>query len=210
MKIFNLKTKALFIALAILIFTVDLGWSVSAQRTRPRPTEDLRREREIEQRRRRSENEEKVKREREIREREMRSRQIREEQQRRDYLERFLREYVKEKYRLSVASSFEGTPEVIRFRRETTVYRYTIEGRSEKGFYYSPTPVRNPKTELALEKEPNKVSVCTIPKETVALYGRVARKYGEPGGGKQIYIPEKEIEKIRVVRTFNYEKGRRN
>lgn len=79
--------------------------------------------------------------------------------------------------------------------QDTKVYRYSLDGQTlERGLWVTPVKVANPHSELALPKSGSyKLTEWTIPKDTEVIEGLAAPHFGQPGGGRQIFIPNPEV-----------------
>lgn len=108
-----------------------------------------------------------------------------------------LKEYnIKSDYRRVILESFTGETQVIRAAAEEKIgYRYWKEGYSHpRGHWLTEALVENPQAELALGTEgPFQVKRWVIPAGSDRIEGLVAPKFGQPGGMRQMFIPNKEI-----------------
>ncbi len=108
-----------------------------------------------------------------------------------------LKEYnIKSDYRRVILESFTGETQVIRAASEEKIgYRYWKEGYSyPRGHWLTEALVENPQAELALGTEGAfQVKKWVIPAGSDRIEGLVAPKFGQPGGMRQMFIPNKEI-----------------
>ncbi len=84
---------------------------------------------------------------------------------------------------------------IVVLEKDTVAYRYYTAGKSDpRGNWLTPKKIDNPQSSLALKYEgPYEVTEWVIPKGTEVLEGYVAMNFGQMGGGRQIFVPNKEV-----------------
>ncbi|MBL7542629.1 MAG: glycohydrolase toxin TNT-related protein [Bdellovibrionaceae bacterium] len=102
------------------------------------------------------------------------------------------RNNVERSSRREVMEAFDQGSKVTTYSKDTKVYRYSLDGvTAERGRWVTPTKVSNPQVELALPNGGSyKVTEWTVPQGTEVIEGLVAPKFGQPGGGRQIFLPD--------------------
>jgi hypothetical protein len=93
--------------------------------------------------------------------------------------------------RRDVITSFTKDTQVVTTTDDEPVIRYWKEGESfPRSHWVTPEPAADPHSNLALPYPgPYNLQKWTLPKGTEVIKGLVNPKYGMPGGGKQIYVP---------------------
>jgi hypothetical protein len=95
-----------------------------------------------------------------------------------------------------VVPGFAAGSRVEVLERDVTVYRYYGgDAKRPRGRFVTETPTNNPIKDLALppDNPATQVGKFVIPKDTKVLRGPVAPRYGQPGGGSQIYLPDYNV-----------------
>ena len=108
----------------------------------------------------------------------------------------FLNEFVDPKYHDTVREAFGeywDNVRVTRITKDLAAYRYYGGKADAAGHYFVPSKVDDPVSLLALPEgnTAELIAEVTIPEGSVVLEGRVAPLNNQPGGGFQIYSPDK-------------------
>jgi RHS repeat-associated protein len=109
---------------------------------------------------------------------------------------RFLKDSkVPRKVRRQVIKAFKSDAKVETLTKDIKVHRYYGGKADPRGRWLTPQTLKNPAKKLALPpgSTAEKVKSWTIPKGTKVLTGRAARNFGQPGGAKQIYVPDPSV-----------------
>ena len=112
-------------------------------------------------------------------------------------VDNFIRTQIPESFQANVREAFSSDMRVTTLTEDLVVYRYYGGESKPSSYWYTPYQYADPISSLALPPEnmADKISINVIPAGTTVLEGHVAPmpKWGQPGGGYQIYVPNPSV-----------------
>lgn len=106
------------------------------------------------------------------------------------FTRQFINSKIPQDRQAAVIDAFEPDMVAVTLTEDISVFRYHGQGSNAVGSWYTPYLYEDPVAMLALPPENSVefVSRYVIPKGTTVLQGHVAKNFGQPGQGFQIYV----------------------